>query len=141
GTWHVCAFAKSKDCHGASTSLAARATLCANGIELQFGFHRWGQMPMRGALHLLCTLVLLPYLLLAAWFLILGDAISGGSLASFLTTLLSHALWLIPWGLLGFTAGIVAVAALGMIEGMRWLGGLCLFVLAGGCLFIVIAGN
>ncbi|HET7063916.1 MAG TPA: hypothetical protein VFI49_06525 [Rudaea sp.] len=47
---------------------------------------------MRGALHLLCTLVLLPYLLLAAWFLILGDAISAGSLASFLTTLLSHAL-------------------------------------------------
>ncbi|HET7063915.1 MAG TPA: hypothetical protein VFI49_06520 [Rudaea sp.] len=46
-----------------------------------------------------------------------------------------------PWGLLGFTGGIVAIAALGMIEGMRWLGGLCLFVLAGGCLFIVIAGN
>jgi hypothetical protein len=46
-----------------------------------------------------------------------------------------------PWGLLGFTAGIVIVAALGMIEGMRWLGGLCLLVLAGGCLVIVIAGN
>jgi hypothetical protein len=96
---------------------------------------------MRGAIYLLCTLVLLPYLLLAAWFLILGDAISGGSLASFLTTLFSHALWLIPWGLLGFTGGIVAVAALGMIEGLRWLGGLCLFALAGGCLVIVIAGN
>jgi hypothetical protein len=48
---------------------------------------------------------------------------------------------LIPWGLLGFTGGIVAVAALGMIEGLRWLGGLCLFALAGGCLVIVIAGN
>jgi hypothetical protein len=52
-------------------------------------------------MHLLCTLVLLPYLALAAWFLILGDAIAGGSLASFLATLLSHALWLMPWGLLG----------------------------------------
>ncbi len=96
---------------------------------------------MRGALHLLCTIMLLPYLLLAAWFLILGDAIASGSLASFLTSLLSHALWLMPWGLLGFTAGIVAVAALGVIEGVRWLGGLCLSILAGGCLFIVIAGN
>ena len=96
---------------------------------------------MRGVLHLLCTLVLLPYLALAAWFLILGDAIAGGSLASIFTTLLSHALWLIPWGLLGFAAGIVGVAALGMIEGVRWLGGLCLFLLAGSCLFIVIAGN
>lgn len=96
---------------------------------------------MRGAMHLLCTLVLLPYLALAAWFLILGDAIAGGTLASFLGTLLSHALWLFPWGLLGIAAGIVTVAALGMIEGVRWLGGLCLFVLAGGCLVIVIAGN
>jgi hypothetical protein len=96
---------------------------------------------MRGALHLLCTITLVPYLLLAAWFLILGDAIAGGSLVSFFTTLLSHALWLMPWGLLGFTAGIVTVAALGMIDGVRWLGGLCLFALAGACLLIVIAGN
>ena len=96
---------------------------------------------MRAALHLLCTIMLVPYLLLAAWFLILGDAIAHGSLASFLTTLLSHALWLMPWGLLGFTAGIIGVAALGVIEGARWLGGLCLFILAGSCLFIVITGN
>lgn len=96
---------------------------------------------MRGALHLLCTIMLLPYLLLAAWFLILGDAIAGGSLASFFTALLAHALWLVPWGLLGLAAGIVAVAALGVIDGVRWLGGLCLFFLAGGCLFVVIAGN
>ena len=96
---------------------------------------------MRGAMHLLCTLVLLPYLALAAWFLILGDAIAGGSLVSFLATLLAHALWLMPWGLLGLTAGIIGLAALGMIESVRWLGGLCLFVLAGSCLFILIAGN
>jgi len=96
---------------------------------------------MRGAIHLLCTLALLPYLALAAWFLILGDAIATGSLISLLGTLLSHALWLIPWGLLGITAGIVGVVALGMIDGVRWLGGLCLFVLAGACLVIVIAGS
>ena len=96
---------------------------------------------MRGALHLLCTLVLLPYLALAAWFLILGDAIAGGSLASFFTALLGHALWLFPWGLLGIAAGIVGIVALGMIDGLRWLGGLCLFVLAGGCLLVVISGS
>ena len=96
---------------------------------------------MRGALHLLCTIMLLPYLALAAWFLIVGDVIAAGSLASVLTTLLSHALWLFPWGLLGIAAGIVGLAALGVIESARWFGGLCLFALAGGCLFIVIAGN
>lgn len=96
---------------------------------------------MRGALHLLCTLVLLPYLLLAAWFLVLGDAIAGGSLAAFFTTLLSHALWLMPWGLLGFAGGVLGVIALGLIDGVRWIGGLCLFVLAAGCLLVVIAGS
>jgi len=96
---------------------------------------------MRGAIHLLCTLVLLPYLALAAWFLLIGDVIASRSLASVLTTLLSHALWLFPWGLLGVAAGIVAIAALGVIDRARWLGGLCLFALAGACLFIVIAGN
>ena len=96
---------------------------------------------MRGALHLLCTIMLLPYLVLAAWFLIVGDVIAASSLASVLTTLLSHALWLFPWGLLGIAAGIVTLAALGVIESARWLGGVCLVVLAGGCLLIVIAGN
>ena len=62
---------------------------------------------MRGAMHLLCTLVLLPYLALAAWFLIIGDVAAAGSLASVLMTLLSHALWLMPWGLLGIAAGIL----------------------------------
>jgi hypothetical protein len=81
---------------------------------------------MRGALYLLCTLVLLPYLALAAWFLILGDVIAAGSLASIITMLLSHALLLFPWGLLGIAAGIVGLAALGVIESARWLGGLCL---------------
>ena len=96
---------------------------------------------MLGALHLLCVLILLPYLALAAWFLIIGDVIAAGSLASILTTLLSHALWLFPWGLLGIAAAIVALAALGVIDSARWLGGLCLFVLASACLLIVIAGN
>ena len=49
--------------------------------------------------------MLLPYLALAAWFLIVGDVIAASSLASVLTTLLSRALWLFPWGLLGIAAG------------------------------------
>src|SRR5512135_2124392 len=93
---------------------------------------------MRGALHLLCTMVLLPYLMLAGWFLILGDAISGGSLTSFFTTLLAHALWLVPWGLLGFAAAMFGIMALGLIDGVRWLGAICLFILAAGCLLVVI---
>ena len=92
---------------------------------------------MRGALHLLCTIVLLPYLLLAAWFLILGDAIASGSLLSFLGTLLAHALWLMPWGILGFGAGFVILVVIGITDRLRWLGAACLFALAAGCLVVI----
>ena len=92
---------------------------------------------MRGALHLLCSIVLLPYLLLAAWFLILGDAIASGSLLSFFETLLAHALWLMPWGILGFGCGFVILCAIGVSDRLRWLGAACLFVLAAGCLVVI----
>jgi len=92
---------------------------------------------MRGALHLLCTIVLLPYLLLAAWFLILGDAIASGSLLSFFGTLLAHALWLMPWGILGFGGGFLILCVIGVSDRLRWLGAVCLFVLAGACLLVI----
>ena len=92
---------------------------------------------MRGALHLLCSLLLLPYFFLAAWFLILGDAIGSGSLISFFGTLLAHAAWLLPWGFLGFASGFVVLVLLGLIERLRWLGGLCLFAIAAVCLAVI----
>jgi len=92
---------------------------------------------MRGALHLLCSIVLLPYLLLAAWFLILGDAIASGSLLSFFGTLLAHAVWLMPWGILGFGCGFLILCVIGVSDRLRWLGAACLFVLAGGCLLVI----
>jgi hypothetical protein len=79
--------------------------------------------------------------MLAAWFLILGDAIAGGSLLSFFSTLLSHALWLVPWGLLGFVAAIFGIMALGLIRNVRLLGGISLFVLAAGCLLVVAGAD
>lgn len=93
---------------------------------------------MRGVLHLAATIVLLPYIALAGWFLILGEVIASGSLWAIFDTLVERVAWLIPWGLLGIVAGIVLVAALGFIMTLRWLGGLCLFMLAACCLLIVL---
>src|ERR1700686_846005 len=96
---------------------------------------------MRGILHLLCTIMLLPYIALALWFLILGDAIAGGSLALFLDALLSQAAWMTPWAPIGIATGIVAVAALGLTDGLRWLGGLCFLVLATVCLVVFFVAS
>ena len=96
---------------------------------------------MRAALHLLGTIVLLPYIALSAWFLILGEAIASGSLLALLDTLLARAAWLVPWGLLGTFLAIVAVATLGFIGNLRRIGGLCLFAIAAACLLIVLTAS
>jgi hypothetical protein len=94
---------------------------------------------MRGLLHLLATLVVLPYVALAGAFVLLGGVIAGGSLFGMLRVLLAEALWLIPWGFLGCGLAIVVVIALGVGERTRWLGALCLFVIASACLVVILA--
>ena len=93
---------------------------------------------MRGALHVLATIVVLPYLVLASGFLILGHAISTGSLLSFFGTLLAHAAWIIPWGVIGFVCAIVLVAVLGTIPRFRLVGAVCLCLLAAVSLAVII---
>jgi len=93
---------------------------------------------MRAALHVIATVVLLPYIALAAGFLLLGQAISRGSLLSILDALLSQFLWIVPWGAIGMAVAIFLVAALGLSPGSRWLGGACLFVIAAACLVIIV---
>jgi len=93
---------------------------------------------MRAVLHVLATIVLVPYLILAAGFLILGHAISRGSLWSFFDALLADALWIIPWGLIGFACAVVFVAVLGIPVRVRWLGALCLGLLAAASLAVII---
>ena len=93
---------------------------------------------MRGALHVLATLVTVPYLLLAAAFGIGGHAIGAGSLWGALDTLLAHFLWIVPWGAIGFAVLLIAVAVLGAYLPTRRLGGLLLALLAGVALVVIV---
>jgi hypothetical protein len=93
---------------------------------------------MRALLHVLATIALLPYLVLASGFLILGHAISSGTLFSFFGTLLAHAVWIIPWGLIGFASAMVLVAVLGIVPRFRRFGALCLCLLAAASLAVII---
>ena len=93
---------------------------------------------MRAVLHILAVLVLLPYLALAAGFLIIGHAISGGSLLSFFEKLLTHATWIVPWGVIGAGVVIVVLTVLGILSDLRWLGALLLSVLAAVCLAVIL---
>lgn len=93
---------------------------------------------MRGALHVVATLAVIPYLLLAAAFLVGGHAIAAGSLWDALDTLLAHALWIVPWGAIGFVVVMITVAVVGAYPPTRRLGGLMLAGLAAGALVVLV---
>jgi hypothetical protein len=89
---------------------------------------------MRGALHVLATLVLAPYAVLALGFLLLGNAISTGSIGGFFLRLLDFFLVLVPWGMLGLLAMFLTVAGLGMVERTRRTGGALVAAIGAACM-------
>lgn len=93
---------------------------------------------MRSAVYVVALIVLLPYLALAAGFLVLGAAIAGGTLAAFFATLLAVAVWMIPWGLLGGAIAFVALLALAASERHRWIGAACLCAGAAVSLTVIV---
>ena len=93
---------------------------------------------MRAVLHVLATIVLLPYLLLAVAFVMLEQVIGDGTLGALLKSLLVQLTWLVPWGLLGFLMLVILLAALGLHPASRWLGGLVLCLVAVASIAVVI---
>ena len=93
---------------------------------------------MREVLHLLGLLILIPYLLLAIAFLLLGQVIASKGWLSFFGTLLAQFTWMFPWGILAFVGVIGIVAALGLSARSRMVGALCLCLLAAASLGVIV---
>src|SRR5262245_40883659 len=93
---------------------------------------------MRAALHLVATLLLVPYLVMAAAFLLADRVFASGSWGAMLDTLLAHAVWLIPWGIIGFGAFIILLAALGFSASSARLGAGIVCALAAGSLVVML---
>ncbi|MEO6688924.1 MAG: hypothetical protein ABIS07_09250 [Dokdonella sp.] len=85
---------------------------------------------MRPLLHLLSVALLLPGVILASMFIMLGNAIATTSLLGFFEALLEMAVWLIPWGLLAAFGALLVLTLGGMSLRFRWLAGLCVAALA-----------
>ena len=95
------------------------------------------------ALHVLATLVLAPYVALAIVFLVFGHATSRGSLPGFFDTLLQHALWIIPWGIIGFGIAILALASLGVVRETRTFAAalLCALAVVSPVILVAVSGS
>jgi hypothetical protein len=96
---------------------------------------------MRGVLHVLATLIVIPYAMLAGGFLILGHAIGAGSILAFFDRLVSQASWLMPWGVVAIGMGFLVLAALGLVARVRALGGLLLAMLALSAVIVIVTFN
>lgn len=94
---------------------------------------------MRPLLHLASILLVLPSVLLAAAFVILGRAIATQSLPGLLLQLLDDALFVFPWGLLAAVAMLLLIALAGFFAQTRRAAGLCVAVLGVGSIVILIA--
>jgi hypothetical protein len=94
-------------------------------------------------LHVLATLLLAPYLALAILLLAFGHATSRGSLWGFLDAVLNHALWIIPWGVIGFAVAVVLVAGLGIGRRTRLLAAalLCALAVVSPVILVAVSGS
>jgi hypothetical protein len=81
------------------------------------------------ALHLFAMLIVVPYLLLAIAFLIVGHAMGSVPRGGLLDAVVLQAGWIMPWGALGFIAAMVAVLVLGVREPTRHWGSACVAAL------------
>lgn len=93
---------------------------------------------MPAFLHALATLVVAPYAVLAFAFLLAGRAIAGGSIWRALDLMLTVALWLIPWGAIGFVVATLGVAGLGFAAAYRRIASAILAAVAVATLLVLI---
>ena len=95
------------------------------------------------ALHVLATLLVAPYVALAILFLVIGHVTSRGSLWGFIDALLNHALWIVPWGIIGFAVGVIGISALGIIRETRAFAAalLCALAVAAPAVLVAISGS
>jgi len=94
-------------------------------------------------LHVLATLLIAPYVALAIILLAFGHATAQGSLWGFIDTLARHVAWILPWGILGFAAGILVLSGLGIRRRTRTLASalLCAFAIASPVILVVVSGS
>ena len=98
---------------------------------------------MRSLLHLVSFILLLPSLVLASGFLVLGHAIAGGNLLQIFLRLFNDALWLASGGVLVVAAVLLTVLIGGFFVRTRYLAAAAVAILAlsSGILLIALGSN
>ncbi|WP_326540882.1 hypothetical protein [Pseudorhodoferax sp.] len=94
---------------------------------------------MRTLLHIISAIVVLPYLGLAALFLLIAEAAETRGLASLLDLALFHADWMVRWGIYLLPLLWVGLVAMGFMPRLQRTGTLCLALLAACSVVLILA--
>ncbi|QJR37533.1 hypothetical protein [Gemmatimonas groenlandica] len=93
---------------------------------------------LRGFAHLVATVVALPYALIAAAFLIVGQAARAKGMLAVLNVLFTHADRLVRWGIYVLPVLCLALSLAGFAPGLRRASAVCLLVLSATSLVILV---
>jgi len=94
---------------------------------------------MRALFQSLAALAVLPYVLLAAMFLLVREAAGTRGMPELIDVVLAHATWILQWGIYAFVALYCALVLLAFLPGLRRTGALCIFLLAAGSVLVICA--
>ena len=92
---------------------------------------------MRALMQSLAVLAVLPYALLAALFLLIGEAARTRGLFQLIDVALAHANWILQWGMYVFVVFYFALLLLAFVPRLRRIGALILSVVAVGSLLVI----
>jgi hypothetical protein len=93
---------------------------------------------MRGAMHALSTLMLVPYFVLAAFFVLVGRAAASKGWWELFDLLASTMLWTLRLGVPVVVIGFLVLAGAGFFAGAQRVAAIVLTTLAGLVLFILL---
>ncbi len=96
-----------------------------------------GVSEMHSILHVLGTLVVLPYLLLAAAFLLMSDVARTRGLFEIMAVVANHANWILRWGIYGLPVVMLALLVAGLIPSWQRGSTAVLFLVALGSLAVI----
>ena len=96
---------------------------------------------MNAFLHTLGTVVVLPYMLLAVAFLVIGDVARTRGLFAVIDVVLFHADWIVRWGMFGSPVFLTAILVAGFLPSLQRIGSVCLSLIALGSLGVICALN
>ena len=93
---------------------------------------------MRALIHLLASILVVPYLALAGWFLLIGEVARTKGLVALLDVALGHALWILGWGIYLLPPLWCVLAASGAVPRLQKAAALILGFLAAFSLVVIV---